>query len=334
MRFFLVLFLSLFIFRDALAFENAIFVVSDVNVQGSAESAHEAKMLAMNKSLKQAFSVILHRIKPDLPPNIDVELNFIRESVVSFSIKKEKIIKNSYFATIDYVFDPKKIDFFLKNLPETINVHSVLIIPVYRNNNNTAEIWENEWFYVWNDREDFITPIGDLDEVLSWKIDSLHDMDFLNQIANKYKIDDIIILECSIIDNSVIDVTIIRPYFLQRKKIVYENPNGYNKTKLLNKVADHLVENIKNTKFYSPNVKIDVKNKKNHHYALITSPQWNWKYIRNKVINNFKYVIKYVSPNHIIVEVITDKSLQEFKNILSSKRIKVVESDNGLILSR
>ena len=115
------------------------------------------KDAVMDKAFSSAFELLMLKIlnTKDFEKVELTRLNVIKDMIISFEIIDEKFVNENYSASINVLFDKKKILSFLdkQNLISSIpNEKKILFIPIIIDLNNEELLMyeENKFFKNWN----------------------------------------------------------------------------------------------------------------------------------------------------------------------------------------
>lgn len=202
--------ISAFVGNNAIA--NDVFVIKDIQAEATAKSAVAAREVAFKKALKQAFSILTHRMisKEQRSEFSEPSVDDISNMVLDFEITKEKSSRTSYQASYTVRFKKQDIrNFFSAQQVQYTDIsgESLLVIPFLQTNNTTILWGENNAFLSsWKDNvinkgglTKTIIPLGDLQdmidikdhEALSFKEENI------NALKSRYNAQEAIILIAS-----------------------------------------------------------------------------------------------------------------------------------------
>ncbi len=157
--------------------EDAIFTVSDVKVDITAESAAVAREQAFAKAQTDAFLKLAERLMPEgemasfTPPDPQTISTMIKD----FEVTQEQLSSVRYIGTYTFNFNDRNVrKFFSGSGVQFSDVSSrpVLALPFYQRDTGTV-LWsqDNDWMKAWNRAGDLgglvpiVVPIGDLMDV-------------------------------------------------------------------------------------------------------------------------------------------------------------------------
>lgn len=136
--------------------EDNIFFVENVNVYAESDTLDNAKREAMNAGTYKAFRTLLERLLPmENYWKIDnIEQSKAFDSMKSVNTTFERMTSSSYRATVDFMFDEKRI----KGLLNRMGIYYIdsyspqtLLIPILFDGKR-YDIWENEsWSEAWGE---------------------------------------------------------------------------------------------------------------------------------------------------------------------------------------
>ncbi len=172
---------------QALAQENHVFTVRDIDVDVTAESAAEARDKAFILAQEEAFVRLAGKLLPNASgENIAVpEPQVLQNLIRNFEINREQLSSVRYKASFTFRFKEDAIRNYLERTGlQYTDVASkpILVLPYYQTENQIL-LWDrfNPWLSAWRETDQqgglvpVITPIGDLED-----IQSLNDQQPLN----------------------------------------------------------------------------------------------------------------------------------------------------------
>jgi len=91
------------------------YVVKNIKVDVTADSATEARTKALGKARMNAFNVLKNRIVPESEKNdLPASTNSVVSTMVdSFEINREKLSKNRYLASVNVTFNERAVQSYL-----------------------------------------------------------------------------------------------------------------------------------------------------------------------------------------------------------------------------
>ncbi len=213
------LLLSIFIFLlisfNAKSVENN-YVVNDISIDIKEKDLRKARNIAINNAYRIGFQRLLFWITTKNAKEISVILDNInlKSYVTGYSIGSEKLSTFRYRADISVNYEKESINkllnesnisFFNKRGPKT------LILPVLKWGNRIT-LWDdpNPWFDAWlnipidSNFTPIITPYGEVEDLILISASEaiLGNKERLKLIANRYKVDEVMILIAKITNTS------------------------------------------------------------------------------------------------------------------------------------
>jgi hypothetical protein len=179
-----------------------MFTVSDIAVEATAETATEAKQLAIADGQSRAFAELLGRVvRPDDRPFVPATDQQTLETVVAgYSIDNERTAPTQYLADLTVRFNAEAVELLLAQAGIKLAVEQaapVLIVPVYWTGAE-AVIWgdDNPWRRVWDqiDLDNRLVPgLLPLNDATDASVDSQAlisaDPDTLSVLARRYGVE-------------------------------------------------------------------------------------------------------------------------------------------------
>lgn len=171
------LLLSVFAAGPAVADENAVFAVSGIAVDQTADTAAEARETALEEGHSLAFRALLEKIvlREDLQRVPALTANQVAAFVQDFSVESERNSPVRYLAELSFRFKSRDVKRFLSGngigFAETES-KPLLVLPLHGPAGQTL-LWEhpNPWFEVWAARRarhalvPLLVPLGDLNDI-------------------------------------------------------------------------------------------------------------------------------------------------------------------------
>lgn len=156
----------------------AIFSVTGIPIDESADSEVSAKESGLRKAKVEAFRLLLERlvVQQDQSRIPDADWSEVESLISDFSLADEKFGGGRYLASFDVRFQPIGIRRYLERnsltYSETIS-NRLVVLPVFEDG-QTAQLWDetNGWLTAWTTLENLNTPpvpmvipLGDLADV-------------------------------------------------------------------------------------------------------------------------------------------------------------------------
>jgi hypothetical protein len=180
--------------------QETLYVVRDVAVDVSSDTATKAREIAHSQAKKDAFDILLKRLlQTDNPKNMPkFDKLPMQKLVQAVEVNSEKISRVRYLGNLNIFFRADQVRMLLADKNLTYNESGVLpqiIIPIY-NTGDKALLWEEEniWRRVWEEKQSsttnltLIVPRGDPADqrIMSIGADSVATLDFPS-IMGRYK---------------------------------------------------------------------------------------------------------------------------------------------------
>lgn len=189
-----------FIFTSALYAYDSAYVIDDVKVDVTAESAAQAREQAFTKAQILAFEMLMKRLlSDDYLNDFEVpEIETISALVLDFEIKSEKLSAVRYVGEYVFRFKKSKINAFLTDLGARhtdVTSLPVLVIPFYREGNilslwSSQNPWKNAWSSIAGRRGlvPVVVPVGDISDMqsLSPENASVNDWSGISDLLERY----------------------------------------------------------------------------------------------------------------------------------------------------
>lgn len=329
--------------------ESQQFLVSGVKVSEIDENAELARVKAVEKSQKIAFSSLLRGIyKIELEDEINIEE--ISNLVSSIEIRDETITDKTYSATVNIQFNEEFTRFYIKNnyLHKISSTPEILVIPVY-NENGFHKLWQksNEWLRVWNSipKEQLINihvPIGDFADISNFKIKDLQliDQETARILANKYQVDKIIVAKfyqkygplSDTTDYSVILYELGN--FANNTSIVQEkHPNQTEKAEIMVSFAEKTLQTINAAWVNFANQ--ETENDRSQDFLVLLNSIDDWHKIQNslkkpKFIADYK--LKSISSKYAHISITFDIKILDAIAKLEEYNLEVLQGNEGMLI--
>ena len=339
--FFSSLVLFIIIFSTTYLHANT-FKVSNIEISSPFEVNFE-KNVVIDEGFKTSFFNLLTMITISSDRNKikNTSIKQIKGMIDSFRISEEKFVNNEYFATLEILFNKKKVLKFIerKNIfPSVPLTNKVLLIPILMDTEtDSIYLFDNNIFYDrWNDKInnfqllEYLLPsedLGDLGKIQS-AINNIEAHDF-SELIGKYDLQDYIVL---IIYKNNNEIKILSKISLNNS-LKLDNKR-YSKINLQNEnEAEKLIIDLKNTyedtwkknNEINTSIKLPITilvNSKN--YKKISEVENALENIDR--ISEF-YTLKFDSKN-ILFKVIYNGSPKLFLNDMNKQNLNLIMSDN------
>lgn len=245
-----------------------VFNVNNVTVDVKADTATDARRLALAEAERKAFYILVRRLTLSIDEERIPEFSpqEIAAYVRDFSVAEEKSSSVRYIARLNYRFKPDDVRGLLRayNVPfaETPS-RPVVVVAVYEVG-ASAELWgePNPWRDAWealdsrNGLVPIIVPLGDLTDISAiGALEALAgDQIRLEAIASRYNAASAIVAHNNLTINptsgaQVATVTLIRPddpIPLEAQTVAYEQRPGEDMAVFLDRVAHANHQRIEN----------------------------------------------------------------------------------------
>lgn len=245
-----------------------VFNVDNVSVDVKADTASEARRLALAEAERKAFYILIRRLTLSVDEERIPELSpqEITSYVRDFSVAEEKTSAVRYIARLNYRFKPDEVRGLLRayNVPfaETPS-RPMLILAVYEVGAK-AELWgePNPWRAAWgtqNNRDGLVpivVPLGDLTDISTvGAADALAgDQIRLETIASRYNATSTVVAHNNItVDPTsgvqIATITLIRPddpVPLEAQTVTYEQRPGEDVSAFMDRLAVATHKRIEN----------------------------------------------------------------------------------------
>ena len=339
MKYILVIIFVIFITKISCSkdlFETSFYKVEFISNDIENEKINKINEIKQHSILKVFQKTLnyenLNLIKKDL--SIDTINTFIKNIIIN----DEKIINDKYFSNIKINFDKKKIIDFYRNLkiPYVEYYPKKFLLIIYEDdgiNKNLLSINNKFYFYLKNhvkNFELFKIPNLDINDRFLLKKDDILNNDFkkINEFANKYKINEIIITKIKRKeDKSKYEIILSSNGQIFKKNLTFDrndietffeilNEEVLNVWKKINQIQNNFLHNITcNIKYYNF---YELKELRKSLYKISTINNINIQSISYK---NVKYRIYYYG------------NLKILKNLFNYNNLKFNNSNNLCTIS-
>ena len=298
-RWFCLILVLLFNSNIALSEVQSQYAVSDVMVNASGKTPSQARINAVAAGQRNAFIILLNRLKIDENFAASLQDDAISDMVASQQIIDEKISGNNYSATLNLTFSESFVKHYLGNKINSVEVakpNSYLVIPIKMVKNQSI-IWEenNDWKLAWeniikNGKTSSIKLLkGDVEDINIFNVGTVSNANFssFESAFNKYKVDTLIFayFEFDAIENKVnINLQTIRKFQTNQVRLDFVNVNQLSMPDLINKVADKTVDYLVGEKNNTSSVASNGADSVN--IDVLISDLGDWMTVKNKLENS------------------------------------------------
>ncbi len=207
---------------SASAMENPLYTITGVEVDVRAETAAEAKKLAITEANVKAFALFAQRVGGDAIADrlSDIPSRRIDAMLDSLSIEQESTGPKRYIGKLTVRFLPGNMRKLMSELGVGYNeklAGKTVVVPVWRTPEGVV-VWEdNPWRTAWlslraeNSLVPLIVPLGDLadTDTLTAELAASRDQASLEAIRLRYEADAIVVAEASAVDADTVQANMI-----------------------------------------------------------------------------------------------------------------------------
>ena len=287
-----------------------IYFVDSIRTKAVGKNPNEARKISVNNARRDAFMVLLSRLKMPISLSDNISDSEIAEMVRSEQIVDEKIAGNSYSASFNIIFAKDFVDHILgkkndngtfinKNLDEKYS-EKFTIIPVKMVNNRPI-IWEseNDWRVMMeriiaknNFQKTFMVPNYNFENTSNINNKNIKDISFSNferiNADNGAEASYVLFFNFDEIENKVlIDVVYLRKLLKKQFRLSFINVDRLSYNDLILKVAEKTLEYLNN----NPIGNDEILNNKFVNIHVKIEKLDDWLYIK-KMIEDAKIVDK------------------------------------------
>ncbi len=235
--------ISLVAVPSAFARENPLYTITGVEVDVRAETAAQAKKLAITEANVKAFALFARRVGGDaLAGKLSgIPAKQINAMLDSLSIEEERTGPQRYIGKLTVRFLPGPMRKMMADLGVSYSeklARKTVIVPVWRTPDGVV-VWEdNPWRTAWlslraeNSPVPLIVPLGDLadTDTLTAELAASRDEASLEAIRLRYEADTVLVAEASPVGEDTVQATMIGASAVGRlefdKAYVAENGGG------------------------------------------------------------------------------------------------------------
>lgn len=302
-----------------------IYLVDSISSKAVAKNANDARNAVISNARRDAFMVLLMRLKMPIATADNVTDSEIAEMVRSEQIVDEKIAGNSYSATFNIIFAKDFVEHILNKKTENQEIQKTdkvekysekfVLIPVKMAKFRPL-IWEqeNDWRVMLdriisknNLQKIFATPDSNAENILAVNGQNIKNITFSNLekivTDNNAGASYILFFNFDEIENKVlVDVVYLRKLLKKQFRLSFVNVDRLSYNDLIIKVAEKTLEYLGNNAIGSDNVLN--KNVVDIHIKIKTLEDWlNIKKLmeENKLTNNI--FIKSISRDEVKIEI-------------------------------
>ncbi len=257
--------------------EGNVYLIETISSKATLKTLSESKKMVYNNARRDAFMMLLVRLKIPVATSDRVDDSEIVEMIRSEQIVDEKISGSSYFATFNIIFAKdfvehilaKKTDNTKNNSVEKIEKHSekITLIPV-----KVAKIrpliWEqeNDWKVMLgrvisknNLQKNFIIPEANAENIVTINSQNIKNITFSDiektLISNGSEAVYLLFFNVDEIENKVlIEVVYLRKLLKRQFRLSFINVDRLSYNDLIIKVAEKTLEYISNNPIGSDNI--------------------------------------------------------------------------------
>lgn len=260
--FFLFILVAIFVVNPASipVHANELYIVRDIAVDVSDVSAVTARQKAIQEAQILGFHRLLRRVTLQQDHNKLPRLSFedIQPMINSIEIEDEKTSSTRYLASITISFNQDALRNlfsdsnigFLEVLPPT-----TLVLPLYFDGTEWS-LWRdsNPWWTAWRNLNpnllsiQYLLPLADLEDRFVLPVDAIDDTSRLEQIAQRYEVDRILLAEIRPDSAQVaVDVSVYRilPENFEAQRLIQFNFVTKNMSRAVTDITNQIEHNWK-----------------------------------------------------------------------------------------
>ncbi len=313
-----LIFLIFFGLNSSLAqdLEGNIYLIESIFSKATSKSPSESKKIVYSNARRDAFMMLLTRLKIPVATSDSVNDNEIAEMIRSEQIVDEKIAGNFYSATFNIIFAKDFVEHILAKKTDSTKINSIEKIEKYSEKITLIPvkiakirplIWEqeNDWRVMLgrvivknNLQKNFIIPETNVENITTINAQNIKNISFPDiektLVSNGSEAGYLLFFNVDEIENKVlVEVVYLRKLLKRQFRLSFINVDRLSYNDLLIKVAEKTLEYISNNAIGSDNI-LD-KNTIKIHVNINTLEDWtNIK----KIIDNSN-IIEDVVVNSI-----------------------------------
>lgn len=198
------------------------YVVRNIKVDATADSAVAAQERALTDGRMKAFQILVSRLQDydDAPDFAGLTPEKLEDLVLDYEVKKQKNSAVRYMATLDFRFDKAAVKKFMQQKNVSVQggrKDSLVVVPVLETATQ-RKLWErdNPWFTAWLKQKHFrtahpiVVPMGDLTDISEVSPEQAvsQDIGALHQLARRYGAGGVLIAVAHERENGTVDIDI------------------------------------------------------------------------------------------------------------------------------
>ncbi|MFT5795755.1 MAG: hypothetical protein ACI9W5_000715, partial [Ulvibacter sp.] len=308
-------FLTMLFAHSSLALEVG-YVVKNITINESAESASQAREIANVSANREAFLKLLKKLSVNESFSDYVEDEQIEGAIHSKNISNEKIADDWYTATFDIEFNRGYIDNLLESKDYGIDIDlgkKYLVFPL-ETKDQKLQIWHNnnKWFNAWREvllqkeSKDIKIPKGDIGDISILKSIDLKAIKYLDikDIIKKYDSKIAVFIDIyldHIENNAAINITIVRKFTKKKVKLSFVDINDIKEDRLYHIIAQKIIEYLNKKDLSEIDRQYQKENDDNINIDILPSSLKSWVAFERKLksIKDIKFKVLSISTDLI-----------------------------------
>ena len=330
--------LTFFSFNSVIAQDSKsnVYLIESISSKAVAKKQNDAKNIAIANARRDAFMVLVMRLKLPISISDTVTDSEISDMVRSEQIVDEKISGNSYSATFNIIFAKDFVEHILSTKSETKEVvennksekyaERFVIIPV-KVAKRRSLVWEpeNDWRVMLERvisknslEKTFAIPEANIENVATVNGQNVKNISFLNlekiTNTNNSEASYILFFNFDEIENKVlVDVIYLRKLLKKQFRLSFINVDRLSYNDLIIKVAEKTLDYLKNNSIGSDNIlnkntlQVHVKVKVLEDWLNVKKLLENANISHDMLVNSIsrdevRFSVNYINPNVSIEE--------------------------------
>lgn len=296
--------------------EESKYIISNITINESAESASKAQEIANINANREAFLRLLKKLSINESFSDYIDDDQLEEAIYAKTISNEKIADSWYKATFNIEFTKGYIDNLLESKDFGLDLDlskKYLIFPI-QILDSQSKIWHNNntWFNAWrsvlseNESEVIKIPAGDIDDISLLKSFDLETIKYLDikDIVKKYNSKVAVFIDIYIdhLENNVaINITMVKKFTKKNIRLSFVNINDIKKESLYNIIVQRIIEYLSEKDLSEVEKQYKKKDSNNIYIDILPSSLKSWITFEKKLkkVNNLDFKVISVSADLI-----------------------------------
>tara|TARA_B110000259_G_scaffold34681_1_gene38737 strand:- start:1442 stop:2533 length:1092 start_codon:yes stop_codon:yes gene_type:complete len=310
-------FLTILIAHSSFAIEVG-YVVKNITINESAESASQAREIANVNANREAFLRLLKKLSVNESFSDYIEDEQIEEAVHSKNISNEKIADDWYKATFDIEFNRDYIDSLLESKDSGIELSKKYLVFPLETKDQKLQIWHdnNKWFNAWREvllekeSKDIKIPKGDISDISILESIDLKTIKYpdIKDIIKKYDSKIAVFIDIyldHIENNAAINITIVRKFTKKKVKLSFVDINDIKEDRLYHIIAQKIIEYLNKKDLSEIDRQYQKENDDNISIDILPSSLKSWVAFEKKLksIKDIKFKVLSISTDLIKLSV-------------------------------